>query len=238
MDRLVALPGTLCPPGVFDRLAAETADAVSVDAVSWLTEPGPWDVPSVAERVAARIGDEGPVLLAGHSTGGAIALQLTITRPDLVRGLLLMDTGAHMQGHGDVRAIIDRIAADWGADLRAAVLDRSFHHGPDDQTRVQWLAWAAAVDRQAALEVLTSQAALDLRPGLGAIDVPVELVHGVHDRARRVEDARELAAAIQGAELTLLPVGHSPMYEAPAEVAAAVRRLTQRVRRRAVRAPR
>ena len=46
-------------------------------------------------------------------------------------GLLLVDTGAHMKGHGDVGAILDRVRTGWGEELRAAVLDRSFHRPLD-----------------------------------------------------------------------------------------------------------
>jgi 3-oxoadipate enol-lactonase len=52
---LVALPGTMCTPAVFGPLTRELAGEVTVDPVSWLTEPGPWDIPSIAERVADHI---------------------------------------------------------------------------------------------------------------------------------------------------------------------------------------
>ncbi len=48
---LVALPGTLCTPAVFEPLAAALAGQVTVEPVSWLTEPGPWDIPAVAAAV-------------------------------------------------------------------------------------------------------------------------------------------------------------------------------------------
>src|ERR1700744_5505020 len=73
---LVALPGTMCSPAVFEPLAAELAGSVAVHPVSWLTEPGPWDIPAVAGRVAAGIEARWghPVLVCGHSTGGVAAL--------------------------------------------------------------------------------------------------------------------------------------------------------------------
>src|SRR5690349_8529110 len=125
---LVALPGTMCTPAVFEPLARALAGEVTVDPVSWLTEPGPWDIPSIAERVADHINDRWhrPVLVCGHSTGGAIALQLVTRHPDAVAGLVLVDTGAHMRGHGDVDAILERIRTGWNEELCAAVLDRSF----------------------------------------------------------------------------------------------------------------
>ncbi|GHF53898.1 hypothetical protein FHX82_007179 [Amycolatopsis bartoniae] len=45
-------------------------------------------------------------------------------RPELVSGLLLANTGAHMRG--DVDSILGTIATAWGPGLHAAVLDRSF----------------------------------------------------------------------------------------------------------------
>jgi 3-oxoadipate enol-lactonase len=167
---LVALPGTMCSPGVFGPLSRALEGDVIVDPVSWLTQPGPWDIPAVAERVARQVEENwgGPVLVCGHSTGGAIALQLAIHRPELVRGLLLVDTGAHMHGHADVDAILRRIQEEWGEELRAAVLDRSFHIPLDDRVRAEFLEWAAPLRQEAVYDVLASQRDLDLTGHRGA----------------------------------------------------------------------
>jgi len=223
---LVALPGTMCTPTVFKPLARALAGEVTVDPVSWLTEPGPWDIPSIAERVADHINDRWhrPVLICGHSTGGAIALQLTTRHPDAVAGLVLVDTGAHMHGHGDVDAILERIRTDWGEQLRAAVLDRSFLTPLEPEVRKDFLAWAAAVDQQAVYDVLASQRDLDLTSELTTITQPTVVVHGRHDRARPPEQGRELAASLPNAEFRLIEnAGHTPVYETPEVVAGAVR---------------
>ncbi|HEY6788618.1 MAG TPA: alpha/beta hydrolase, partial [Trebonia sp.] len=180
------LPGTMCSPAVFGPLGESLAGQVTVDPFSWLTEPGPWDIPAVAERVARHISQNyaRPVLVCGHSTGGAIALQLAASRPETVLGLVLADTGAHMRGHGDVDAILDRIRASWGEELRAAVLDRSFHIPLSPQARAGFLAWAAPLSQQAVYDVLASQRDLDLTPGLAGITQPAVVVHGRHDRAQ------------------------------------------------------
>ena len=113
---MVALPGTMCSPAVFEPLARALAEDVVVEPFSWLTQPGPWDIPAIAERVADHIDTRWgrPVLVCGHSTGGAIALQLAIRRPAAVLGLVLVDTGAHMRGHADVGVILDRIQTQLG----------------------------------------------------------------------------------------------------------------------------
>lgn len=112
-----------------------------------------------------------------------------------------------------------------------AVLDRSFATPPDPAFRDELLAYAARVPVQAALEALRSQRDLDLTPGLAAIDCPVTVVHGLRDPARTPDQARELAAAIPGARLRLLDTGHTPVYEAPDEVATELLALLARRRR-------
>jgi pimeloyl-ACP methyl ester carboxylesterase len=229
---LVALPGTMCAPAVFGPLGLALAGEVTVDPVSWLTEPGPWDIPSVAARVARHIQDRwrGPVLVCGHSTGGAIALQLTVRHPELVAGLVLADTGAHMHGHGDVDAILARIAGDWGEELRAAVLDRSFHAPLPDPVRAGFLDWAALLPPEAVYQVLASQRDLDLTSQLAAVSQPAVVVHGRYDRARPPEQGQELARALPRAEFRLLDSGHTPVYETPGAVADAVRQVLRQVR--------
>jgi pimeloyl-ACP methyl ester carboxylesterase len=229
---LVALPGTMCTPAVFEPLAQQLAGEVTVDPVSWLTEPGPWDIPSIAERVADYIDHQwhGPVLVCGHSTGGAIALQLAIRHPAAVSGLVLVDTGAHMRGHGDVDATLERIRTSWGEEVRAAVLDRSFLVPLAPEVRAEFLAWAAAVEQQAVYDVLASQRDLDLTGELNQLTQPVIVVHGQHDRARSPAQGRELTASLPDAEFRLVAeAGHTPVYETPEVVAAAVRDVLARV---------
>jgi pimeloyl-ACP methyl ester carboxylesterase len=227
---LVALPGTLCPPAVFDPLARALAGELVVDPVSWLTQPGPWDIPAVADRVADHIERSWgrPVLVCGHSTGGAVALQLAVRRPAAVLGLVLVDTGAHMRGHGDVGAILDRIQRDWGDDLRAAVLDRSFRYPLSPEVRAGYLEWAAALDPRAVYGVLASQRDLDLTADLAAVRQPAAVVHGRHDRARPSQLGRELAQSLPDADFLLVDAGHTPVYETPDAVAACVRDVLKR----------
>jgi 3-oxoadipate enol-lactonase len=229
---LVGLPGTLCSPAVFEPMTRALAGAVDVVPFSWLTQPGPWDIPSVAERVASHLAEHWsrPVIVCGHSTGGVIALQLAVRHPALVGGLVLVDTGAHMHGHGDVDAILRRVKDNWGEDLRAAVLDRSFRDPLDDEARAGFLDWAAAVSQQATYDVLASQRGLDLTGELAGVTQPAIVVHGRYDRARPPEQGRELARSLPNAEFRLVETGHTPVYEAPAAVAAAVRDVLARTR--------
>ncbi len=227
---MIALPGTMCSPAVFEPLARALAGEVVVDPFSWLTQPGPWDIPAIAERVSDHIDARWgrTVLVCGHSTGGAIALQVAIRRPTAALGLVLVDTGAHMRGHGDVGAILDRIQLEWGDQLRAAVLDRSFRSPLAPEVRAGFLEWAATLSQQAVYDVLASQRDLDLTSQLGGLRQPAVVVHGLHDRARPPEQGRELAQSLPNAELVLVDAGHTPVYETPDAVAACVRDVLKR----------
>jgi pimeloyl-ACP methyl ester carboxylesterase len=126
-----------------------------------------------------------------------------------------------MRGHGDVDGILQTISQAWGPELHAAVLDRSFASPLPVELRDDLLAYAARVPQEAALEVLTSQRDLDLTPELASIRCPVEVLHGVRDRARSVADARYLVEHLPAAELTTVDTGHTPVFEdVPATVAA------------------
>jgi 3-oxoadipate enol-lactonase len=220
---LLAIPGTLCAPGVFDRLARRLAGDVTVTGVPWMTEPGPWDIPTVVERVVERYPRPGLVL--GHSTGGAIALQLALTYPRRVRGLVLVNTGANMHGHGDVDRTLAAMRDNWGPDVYTALIDRSFATPPRPADRAALLAYAETVPPAAALEVLHSQRDLDLTARLAEIRCPVTVVHGVHDRVRTRQNAQALVDGIPDARLCFVPTGHTPVYEDPDLVADEVRLL-------------
>lgn len=220
--RTLAIPGTLCAPSLFDRLAART----ELSTVDWMAFGPPAGIPAVAARIAESTRE--PHVVLGHSTGGAIALQLALAHPETVAALMLVDTGASMAGHGDVDGLLSMIRTQWGPPLWHAVLDRSFADRPDEQTMAALLDYAAQASPEVAYQVLDSQRSLDFTPRLGTISVPVTVVHGEFDRARPVAHAEHLAAAIPGADLHVLPTGHSPVHEAPDAVAALLGELRDR----------
>ena len=69
----------------------------------------------------------------------------------------------------------------------------------------------------------------DLTTTLPGVGCPAAVVHGVHDRARSVAEAEELAALLPAATLSWADCGHTPVYEAPDVVAGAVRDVLARI---------
>ncbi|GAS93117.1 lipase lipV [Mycolicibacterium canariasense] len=64
------------------------------------TWAAPWTIEANVAALADLLDSEatGPVLVAGHSFGGAVALTLAASRPDLVSGLVLLDPAVALDG--------------------------------------------------------------------------------------------------------------------------------------------
>ncbi|KAJ4422312.1 hypothetical protein N0V82_003068 [Gnomoniopsis sp. IMI 355080] len=232
---VVAFPGTLCSPDIFKPTAVALSSTCELHPVSWMRKPEgspledrqTWSIEEIAQREARNI--KQPVILLGHSTGGAIAAYLAAENPDLVRGLILVNTGAHMRRHGDVKKIIQNVRDGHVDDIRAAVITRSFASPPPDEVLAEFRRYAASVSPQAILEALESQRDLDLTTQLARITCPTAVVHGVLDRARSKSDAEELAGLVPGAVVRWAQCGHTPVFEAPNTVAEAVTEILARL---------
>lgn len=75
-----------------------------------------WAAPWTLDANVAALADlldadgQGPVVVVGHSFGGAVALSLAAARPDLVRALVLLDPAVGLEG-GWMRDIADDMFA-------------------------------------------------------------------------------------------------------------------------------
>jgi pimeloyl-ACP methyl ester carboxylesterase len=236
------------PPVVFAHGAAEdgrvwepqlAALADEFTAVAW-DEPGAGrssDVPPgfaladyanclgvVIEELAL-----GPAHVAGLSWGGTVVLELYRTRPELVAGLILVDTYAGWKGSLPAEEVAARVAG--AREMLAAptedfdpTLPGLFAREPPPDLLPMLEEVAAAVRPETLRAQLSVMAEADLTDVLPRIAVPTLLVWGALDARSPLSVARRFEGAIPGARLVVIPdAGHVSNIEQPERFNEAVR---------------
>jgi len=200
----------------------------------------------------------GPVVLVGHSMGGMAIMALADQRPDLfgarVVGVALMSTstGKLAEVTLGLPAMVRRVlraatpVAVRVVERRADLVERGRRAGSDIAfllTRWYSFGTGASPARVAFVERIIAGVPVDVMtdflPALLAHDkaaalsplcgLPTLVLTGDRDKQTPVGHSRDLAAAVPGAELVVLPdAGHLVMLERPQEVNAALRALVRR----------
>lgn len=90
-------------------VSAVAPDLVGHGRSTW---DAPWTIDANVAALTAVIEAEadGPVVVVGHSFGGAIALNLAVARPDLIAGLVLLDPAVALDGRW-MREVADSMYA-------------------------------------------------------------------------------------------------------------------------------
>jgi len=172
----------------------------------------------------------GSALVAGHSFGGLVALRLAQSRPELVRGLLLVSPAGIATATRVARAI-----ALASTTIRPGRLVAPLRHRYAEQSwyrRALFRPWfvsdAVALTPRATLGLLDAQrehedtktaaramVADDPRRDLGAISCPAVVLWGARDAQLPLDDAFEYARRL-GAKLRLVAdCGHLVIVERP-----------------------
>ena len=187
-----------------------------------------------------------PQVVVGHSLGGLTAAALAASRPDLVAQVVVVDITPGIDptgGPAQLRAFFAG-PTDWAT--REELVEKALSFGlggsrsaaergvflntrvrPDG--RVEWkhhfahLAAAAAAGTDTATpDAVRAVLASTGWDDIAAVRAPLLLVRGDHGFVR-AEDARELTARVQGAEVRVVATGHNVQEEDPAGLAALVR---------------
>ena len=174
--------------------------------------PDGYDIDTLARdltMLVERLGVDRPALVA-HGVGAHVALRMVATQPQAVSRLVLV-SGApwsvgDQEGAGGIseslwqtmqhRLAINRAQAD--LDL----IDQQYFHRPPSEGMRLWclqmaLQWPLAVLNQ----LVEGMSAIDHRPALDALRLPVLVAHGRHDRKNRYEGGVYLAKHLPNASL-------------------------------------
>jgi pimeloyl-ACP methyl ester carboxylesterase len=189
-------------------------------------------VPALASwvvRFTAALGATGPLGVAGHDIGGAIAQHLLVGGELEVERLALVNAVTYdswpVPGVARYRdpAVVAATTVDDLLAVRRTALARpadeaeiADYLSPWRDARVarSWMALAGAAD---------SRYTLDLVPALRADDTPKLLVWGADDTFQEIRYAQRFAAEMPNTTLVAIPgAGHIPMENEPVTVARAL----------------
>jgi pimeloyl-ACP methyl ester carboxylesterase len=176
-----------------------------------------------------------PLVLAGFSRGGYVAIRMLADAPRHVQALALVDTACRPEPAENV-ANREKTIADLRRDFDAtalAILKLGVH--ADNQSNQALLDAGLQIMRSvgAAAAVRQVRAIIgraDHRDLLGRLDMPALVLCGRDDQVTPLALSREAAALIPRAELVIVEqAGHWAPMEQPDAVAAAVRALLARI---------
>lgn len=231
---LLLLPGMLNDAGVWGAVVEALPDDVAEiralpafrqDSIAAMAQAA-WD--SVADVPAAT-----PLVLAGFSMGGYVALHMLAQPVRALAGAALVDTSARPETPEGVATREKTIAA-MQADF-PKVVDNILQWGTDAPTpelvqRLRTMMLAVGSDT-AIRQTRAIMGRGDHRPALAALDLPVAVLCGRQDRITPPPLSRELAALLPTAQLELVEAaGHLLPAEQPRAVARALAALLQRIR--------
>jgi pimeloyl-ACP methyl ester carboxylesterase len=183
--------------------------------------------------IARRILSTAPTrfALVGHSMGGYVALEVMRQAPERVAKLALLDTAARADTAEQTERRRSQIALAAGGKMKA-IVDLQFPNLVHPSRRADE-ALRRACDQMAEetgpQAFVRQQNAIlgrpDSRPSLAAIRCPTLVLVGEQDAVTPLERSQEMAAAIPGARLVVVPeCGHLCALEQP-------QRLTQELTR-------
>jgi pimeloyl-ACP methyl ester carboxylesterase len=158
-------------------------------------------------------------VIAGHSMGGATAIEVGLRHAHRVAGLVLVATGARLRVlpdilHGTLNAFEDTVRFICATAYSSQVSPQLVRQGEREMLKV---APQTVHDDFAACD------AFDAMHELDQLRCPTLVICGTEDRLTPPKYAAFLAQTIPGAELKLIPgAGHMVIIEKPELVAAAI----------------
>ena len=165
--------------------------------------------------------DTGPVVLAGHSMGGYVALAFARRHPDLLRGLVLIatrsgpDSPEVAAGRGAAAEKVNSSNIEGMVDGMVPKMLAPVNRNSESLAAIRGFMMSSS--RDGVIGALLGMANRpDSTPGLSGISVPTLVVTGADDEVIPPEESEALAAAIPGARLRVLPdAGHMVAWEQP-----------------------
>lgn len=210
---LLCLAGNLCSPSVFDRI--QVPAFIQKIYVDYLRGDGPWDMEHMGQTLADMIQgwENTPVILAGYSAGGVLAISVACKIPERIAGLVLSNTGPCSVGHGNPGFAAELMERFEDEHYIREFLSSCFYRPISKTMEDSLWSYTRGVSGKAAYEVSKSLREVDYREALKAYHNPALIIHGRLDTRRRMDSVIMIQECLPQADTVLLDTGHTPMYE-------------------------
>lgn len=221
---LVFIPGLLCDDAVWAHAAGRIGQYMPVAIADLLTQDA---ITAMAEDTLAA--HPGQLLVAGHSMGARVALEMIRLAPQRIERLALLDTGVHPRREGEEirrRELVD-LAYSQGMRALAERWLPPMVHPERHNDRELMATLRAMVERMTPqLHERQIQALLnrpDAAPLLPTIQCPTLVAVGRQDAWSPLSQHEEMQRQIANARLAVIEdAGHFAPLEQPAAVMAAL----------------
>jgi pimeloyl-ACP methyl ester carboxylesterase len=178
----------------------------------------------IAEALVERVAPDGAIVI-GNSVGGFSAARLAVRRPELVRGLVIIDGGGFVGRPPHVRALCALMARPGFLRRIYPAFSASYMRARTDADRRARDTGVATTRADPGLTVVAelwrsfASPEHDLREQAGAIRAPTLVLWGRRDPVISLRIGRRIAASIPGARLVEFDSGHVPQTTDPDGVA-------------------
>jgi pimeloyl-ACP methyl ester carboxylesterase len=161
-----------------------------------------------------------PAVLAGHSMGGAIALECALTSPDDLAGIVLIGTGARLRVSP---AILEALRADYRAAVEM-IVGLSLSHKASPRLAGHLVETMMAAPQEVTQGDFEACDRFDAMGRLDGIRLPALIITGREDQMTPPRYAEYLHAHLPGSHLVwVAEAGHAVHLERPREVNEAIR---------------
>lgn len=225
MPTVLFIPGYLCTAELFRYQVDHLPEGISGKVV---------DIPPLTtmEDIAQALwrNHPEPCILCGLSMGGIIAMEMIRQRPDLVQGLILLDTNAKSEG-AEVSAARQKLVEEGrligpGEMSLKRLLPRLVHPDLTEDEELRSIIYRMA--EECGMEKLEAHArALESRPDysetLRRVNCPTLLAYGAQDQLCPADRHENIKSLIPHGQLAAIEnCGHLSTLERPIEVSNAL----------------
>jgi pimeloyl-ACP methyl ester carboxylesterase len=162
----------------------------------------------------------GQFVPVGHSLGGAIAIQLALSYPHMIRGLVLVGTGAKL---GVLPAILEGLQSDYPAAINLTIGQLGFAPKADSKVIEEVKLECLRCNPRIGYLDFVACNEFDMRTRIPEIKVPTLILVGNNDQLTPVKWSQYLANNIPTSTLQIIKdAGHFVMTEQPSQLNKAI----------------